>query len=258
MRTRFNHAGHHAALFIIAGVLAAGPVHAQQSATPRGSDTTGMGMGRMMGMMGMMQGCPMMVAMTQGPGVALERRKALALTADQVRQLEAVRARETAAERPAMDSMRVLHDRLAPLADAPQFDDAGVRAVFERMGALHADMGVAMLRARHEAREVLTPEQRQKLAAAGTDMKGSMSGMMGGMMGSGGTHCPMMQGMKQGMKQGMMQGMNQGMKQGMMHGMARDSAAAKRPRTPRTGAAPTDHHDQMIGTKPSSTKPSPR
>lgn len=206
MGTRFNYAGRHAALFIIVGVLAAGPVQAQQSATTRGSDTTGMGMGRMMGMMGMMNDCPMMAAVTQGPAAALERRKALALTADQVRKLEAARARETAAERPAMDSMRVLHDRLAPLADAPQFDDGGVRAVFERMGALHADMGVAMLRARHEAREVLTPEQRQKLAAAGTDTTG-MPGMMGGMMGSGGTHCPMMHGMMQEMARGRRDGL---------------------------------------------------
>lgn len=244
MRTRFNYARHYAALFIVASVLVAGPVGAQQSAPPRGADTTGM---EMMGMM--MNDCPMMTAMTQGPAATLDRRKALALTEDQVRQLEAARARETAAAQPAMDSMRVLHDRLAPLADAPQFDESRVRAVFERMGGLHADMGVAVLRARYEARAVLTPVQRQKLADTSAGMKdmngmmsGMMNGMMNGMMSSGAAaHCPMMQGMTQG----------------KVRGTGRDSAAAKSPRPPKAGMAPADHHDHMMGTKPSVTKPSP-
>lgn len=185
-----------------------------------------MGMAGMMRMMGVMNDCPMMTATAPGPAAALERRKALGLTEEQVRQLEAARARQIAATRPAMDSMRVLNAHLAPLAEASTFDESRVRAVFERMGMLHADMGLAMLRARHEARTVLTPEQRKKLTDASTGangmsgMKGLMKGMMGGTMSPGAAgHCPMMQGMTK-------------------------------------GAAPADHQDHVMGANPSATKPS--
>lgn len=233
MKTRFDQTGHHAALVILGSVLVgsmlvAGPITAQQIAPRRGADTTdsmsAMSRSGMMGMMSMMHDCPMMTAMAQSPAAALDRRKALGLTADQVRQLEEVRAREAAVAQLAMDSMRVLHDRLASLADAPQFDEGGVRAVFERMGALHTDVGVAMLRARHEARAVLTPQQRQKLAAESAGMKGmpmnGISGAMGGMMGSGsgGTQCPMMRGTRRGRT-----------REAAPAG-TRDSAAAKMPR----------------------------
>lgn len=163
--------------------LLALPLMAQSGRDPkREADTTKTaGMSGMSGMMSMMRDCPMMAAMTHGPAAALARRKALRLTADQVQRLEVARERAQVGERPAMDSMSLLHDRFKTLVEAEEFSEATVRALFERMGVLNAEMGVSMLRARHDTRVILSAEQRQQLDAGAK-----------GMMGMSGAGCPMM------------------------------------------------------------------
>ena len=158
-------------------------------------------------MMGMMRDCPMMQGMAQGPAAALKHRDSLALSDAQVHKIEAIRTRTDEARSGAMKRMKALHREIAAVAGADRFDEAAVRRAFTQMGTAHTEMGVAMLRARHETRETLTPAQREKLARLGggmMEMQGmqGMSGMMdmmGGDMGGMMQHCPMMQGM-QGME----------------------------------------------------------
>lgn len=145
--------------------------------------------------MSTMAHCPMMAAVTRGPDAVLSSRKELALTDAQVNRLETIRTTQMQATKGAMDSMMAVHKRLATLSEAPQFDESAVRRVFDRMGALHAAAGTAMLRATHDAEAALTAEQRKKLqeragkmeATAMMHMSGmNMSGMAGDSMMHGG------------------------------------------------------------------------
>ena len=151
MNGRFTFAG-------VCLVLAATPLLAQQAA-PSGNRP-------MQPMAGMpMMDCPMMSAMMSGPGAALQSATALKLTPDQRTRLETAKRRLDALSAPAMDSMRVIHTQLNALAQQPAFDERAVRGAFARMGGVHTDMGVAMLRASHDTRAILTPVQRDSLAA---------------------------------------------------------------------------------------------
>jgi hypothetical protein len=47
----------------------------------------------------------------------------------------------------------------------PTLDERAARTAFERMGRVHTEMGLAMLRASHDASAILTPVQRDSLAA---------------------------------------------------------------------------------------------
>lgn len=149
------------ARFTLAGVclvLAGTPLLAQQPG-PSGHPP-------MHQMAGMSMDCPMMMsAMMPGPALALQSASALKLTADQRTRLEAAKRRLDALSAPSMDSMRVLHTELMTLAQQPTLDERAARAAFARMGRVHTDMGLAMLRASHDASQILTPVQRDSLAA---------------------------------------------------------------------------------------------
>ena len=179
------------AFILVAGVATAGVLYAQQSG----------GMGGMMGMMNMMEDCPMMSGMRESPQALLSQREALGLTTDQVQRLEALEERARAAREPMMAGMHTIHQEIRSATEGDRFDEAAARAAFERMGDLHTEMAVAMLRTSSEARQVLTPEQRSQLQ----DMGGGMMAMGGGMnmmqMMEMMQNCPMMQG-------GMMDGMD--------------------------------------------------
>lgn len=164
--------------------LAGAPISAQQPAQanpPQDTTAGGASMHEMMRTMGMMAGCPMMEAMGRGPAAALRARNALHLSPAQVQRLEAAQRQVEQAHTLAMDSMRVLHPHIAALADAPRFDERAARAAFERAGRLHADVGVATVRAQYEVSQILTPPQRDSLASLGRSQMGGM-----GMMGPGG------------------------------------------------------------------------
>ena len=174
-----------------AGALFAGVLYAQNQKSD-GERTQG----GMMGMMEMMRDCPMMSAMMQGPDMALKHRSELGLTDAQAQRLQALRDGAKQSHMQAMQRMQALHREIAEASKGERFNEAAVRAAFDRMGDLHTEMGVAMLRTRQEARQVLTPEQRNKLEQMGSGMMG-MGGMMRmhGMMGGGMMEdCPMMKG----------------------------------------------------------------
>lgn len=181
-------------LALVTGFAATRVAHAQ----------TAGGMGGMMGMMSMMKDCPMASAMAQCPSAVLGHREELGLTDAQVKQLSALQDGAQKARAQAMEQMRAVHQAIARASEGERFDEAAVRSAFDRMGTLHTEMGMAMLRTRHQVRQLLTPEQRQKLDG----MESGMMGMGGMMNGKGGMEdCPMMRGgMKGGMKGMHMQG----------------------------------------------------
>lgn len=162
-----------AAVFVLV-LTAAGVLYAQQ-------DRGGMGGGGMMGMMSMMKDCPMMRAMRESPAAVLRQRQALGLSAAQVTRLQALERSSAPMPADMMTRMRAIQQEITRASEGERFDEAAARAAFGRMGALHAEMGVAMLRTRAQVRQILTPEQRAKLDR----QDGGMMGMGGGMMGSG-------------------------------------------------------------------------
>jgi Spy/CpxP family protein refolding chaperone len=107
----------------------------------------------------------MMSAMMPGPAAALQSATALKLTPDQRTKLEAAKRQLDALSAPSMDSMRVIHSELMALAQQPTLDERAARAAFARTGRVHSDMGLAMLRASHDVNQILTPAQRDSLAA---------------------------------------------------------------------------------------------
>lgn len=119
----------------------------------------------------MMHACPMMDMMEHGPRAALERREQLGLSAEQAQRLEALHQRVHEAHMRAMPQMQAVHAELSALAEAERFDEAAARAAIQRGTQLHAEMMLAMLRAQHEARAVLTPEQRERLQQLSTPMR---------------------------------------------------------------------------------------
>ena len=170
-----------ATLAVLALVFAAaGVLRAQQGGSGR------------MGMMSMMADCPMMQAMQESPGAVLKRQGELGLSADQVSRLQALERAAGGAPMQGTERMRALHQEIARVTNAERFDEAAARAALDRMGDLHTEMGVAMLRTRHQVRQILTPTQREKLAAQGGGMMGMHRRMMGGGMDM--ENCPMMQG----------------------------------------------------------------
>ncbi len=147
------------------------------------------------GMMQMMRDCPMMQGMAQSPAAALDHRDELGLTDAQVQRLQALRAATEQTHAQAMKGMTALHEQIAGATAGDRFDEAATRAAFDRMGDLHAETGVAMLRTRHRVRQLLSPEQRTKLDELGGGGMMGMGGMMGGMEMP---NCPMHGGSMQG------------------------------------------------------------
>jgi Spy/CpxP family protein refolding chaperone len=141
-----------------------------------------------------MMDCPMMSAMMHGPAAALRSGSALELTAGQRTQLDAVQRRLDAVRSPSMDSMRVLHAELMALSKQPKLDEGATRSAFDRMGRMHTEMGLAMLRASQNVSGILTSAQRDSLAAItrrqmpkhGTMPMGAGMAMCGSMMGPSG------------------------------------------------------------------------
>lgn len=147
-----------------------------------GMDMQGM-RGQMMGP-GMMGG---MDAMHGGPGMILRSSQALALTAAQTERLEALQERVRSEHQEHMQAAMAAHQEAAAAleGDAPDLDaySAALNEAADHMVVAH----VAMTRATLDAREILTPEQREKLGEAMGEMHEMHRGRMhGGMMPGGG------------------------------------------------------------------------
>lgn len=163
--------------------------------------------GMMMGMQG--HGAMMSMRMTgmmaaPGPMMILRQKEALALTDDQVQRLQTLQERMAQGRREHMETMRTVHERIGELARGPDLDLAAYEEALRSMADAHVAMQVAMARLGREAREDLTPEQREKLRTGMQFMRGMMQGMhsrmgpgeaggMGAMM-MGRMPCPMMGG----------------------------------------------------------------
>lgn len=135
----------------------------------------------------MMEDCPMMSAMERSPAAALHNRDRLHLTAAQVTRLEALVGAMDSLHVRTMDSMKTVHQQLGTTATMTAFDESRVRSALDRMGRLHTEMGVAMLRAQYTMGSVLTAPQRDTLDALARRHQ-SMPGMAMGRPGE----CPMM------------------------------------------------------------------
>jgi Spy/CpxP family protein refolding chaperone len=144
-------------------VLAGTPLIAQQPSPGTPAPGGRRAMAPMAGMS--MMDCPMMSAMTDGPAAALRAGSALHLSGEQRTKLEQLQRQVDAASKPSMDSMQAIHKELTALGRQPTFDERAARATLDRMGRIHTEMGVAMLRAAHEVSTILTPAQRDSLAA---------------------------------------------------------------------------------------------
>lgn len=179
-------------LAAVAGLLAVRALPAQEPARQM-RDTAGMH-----AMMSMMAECPMMSSMMQGPGAALGLRRELALNADQVTRLEALQSALRQSSVRTTDSMTALHKEFGAITGAPQLDENAARRLYDRMGSLHTETGVALLRARFDTRAVLTAQQRTTLENRSKDMMGMHGNMRMGEMSMGGmrmghmSSCPMM------------------------------------------------------------------
>jgi len=170
----------------LALALAAAPLAAQQREPPPQQPPAGpMGMGPRMGaMMGMGGG---MMGMGYAPQRLVDRREALGLTPEQVSRLEAL-AQQAKQARDKADSLAKGHqDALADLwkQDAPDVNQirTHAQAAMQAMESAH----LAQLTAAAQAKAVLTPEQRGRVAgwndAARMRMRQFMNrpGRMGGM-----------------------------------------------------------------------------
>jgi Spy/CpxP family protein refolding chaperone len=149
-------------------VLAAAPLAGQQPNPPKPGPGGGRAMRPMPGMpmRGMpMTDCPMMPMMLNGPAAALQAGPALGVSAEQRTRIQALQRQLDVASKPSLDSMQVLHAELMALVQHRKLDERAARVTFERMGRVHAGMGLAMLRAAYDVSAILTPAQRDSLTA---------------------------------------------------------------------------------------------
>jgi Spy/CpxP family protein refolding chaperone len=149
----------------LALALAAAPLAAQQPPQPPQQPPGGMGprMGAMMGM----AGGGMLMGMGYAPQRLVDRREALGLTPDQVSRLETL-AQQAKQARDKADSVAKAHrDALADLwkQDAPDVNQVRThaQAAMQAMESAH----LAQLVAAAQAKAVLTPEQRGRVAGWG-------------------------------------------------------------------------------------------
>jgi Spy/CpxP family protein refolding chaperone len=135
----------------------------------------------MAGMKGGASSDPMMAIMAASPHSILSHRTALALSPAQVASLESLEKVATPAHDSVMQAMAPLHEQMGRAMAAPNYDEGSVKDALDKMGQLHARMMGDMLRTAHAARQILTDEQRQHLAALPMDMKGNQGMSCGAM-----------------------------------------------------------------------------
>lgn len=154
------------------------------------------GQSRMMpGMMGGgMMGAGMPGGMMTGPGMMLRLREFLDLTDGQVAQLEALRdSAGTEARQYMIQGMQAMHGAAALLAPSSTDLDAYAAQLGEAASEM-VQARVAMARAGVAARDILTDDQRQRLATAREVMQSMGAGAMNGNAMGGGMHGGMIHG----------------------------------------------------------------
>ena len=88
----------------------------------------------------------------------------LDLTDAQRAQVKDIMAKEKTTMKPLMEQMRQAHQQLRQLEESSTFDEPKVRALASQNTQLMTDLIVQKARIKNEMYQVLTPEQRTKLA----------------------------------------------------------------------------------------------
>jgi Spy/CpxP family protein refolding chaperone len=167
-------------MVVLTGLGATGSASGQEG--PSRPDRSG---GMPGGMGGMMGGNPMMGggSTAERPliSLALQNKDQLDLTADQVRQLESLRAAfQTEATRRGAD-MEAAETDLAALLGTDPVDLAKVEAKLRQIEAIRSDLRLSRIKTLEQGKALLMPEQRKKLASLGPRASvGSGEGMMTG------------------------------------------------------------------------------
>ena len=144
-------------------------------------DRMGRGMPGMPGMPGM-QGMPGMRMAIYSPTALLEKREALALTADQVTKLSTLENDLRAAREKAATDAKPHRDELAKLWEQSVPDVAQIRTHAQAMMQVEQTAQLAALLSTAQAKAVLTPEQRGRVQgwaeAGGPEGRGGPRGQM--------------------------------------------------------------------------------
>ncbi len=125
-------------------------------------------------------GPPMGSPPVGGPPEFIERM--LDLTDAQKEQIKAIRERAAEASKPHHEALKPLMEQAHALTEAATFDEAAVRALALQMSPIQLELHVIQARAQAETRNVLTAEQKAKLA----EMRKMMEGRGGRPGGPGG------------------------------------------------------------------------
>ena len=170
---------------LMAGTVAlvlAGAVSAQPAPAPGGpgvmkhGDGPGMHEGGMRGQGGMhREGMGMMGGLHGGQGMRMERMlHAAGATPEQRAKVHQIMKAAREDMHKEMDAGRGMHQQMAQLMTAPKVDAAAVEALRQKMSAHHDAVSKRMTQAMLDAGAVLTPEQRERMAAAGKARKDMM------------------------------------------------------------------------------------
>ena len=148
----------------------------------RGMMGKGMGMGGGQGMQGMCPMCSMMGMSEMLPGgMCLLRAGGLGLTDDQISKIQNIHTdfRREQIKTGSEIQLAQLDLRQEMMKDNP--DASKVGTIIKRINGLQAEVQIAAMKSWIAARNVLTPEQRQKCKSMMKSMMQGMGGMMGGM-----------------------------------------------------------------------------
>ncbi len=100
-----------------------------------------------------------------GPGGDFHRMlKRLDLTADQHSQVKAIFEKEKPALQPLMEQMRQNHSAMSALETGGPFDEAKTRALATQNSQTMIELQVEHARIKSEIMQILTPDQKAKLA----------------------------------------------------------------------------------------------
>ncbi len=100
--------------------------------------------------------------------------KQLDLTDDQKAQMKAIREQSRESTKSLHEQMKANHEQLAQLTENGQFDKASIAAIASQQGQIHAQMIVAKQKVKSQMYNVLTSEQKSKLATLKAERKQKM------------------------------------------------------------------------------------
>jgi periplasmic protein CpxP/Spy len=103
--------------------------------------------------------------------------KQLDLTADQQAQVKAIWEKEKPAMQPLMQQMRQNHQAMKALETSGPFDEAKTRALATQNAQTMIEMQVQHARIKSEIMQILTPDQKAKMAQIEAQHEGHMGHM---------------------------------------------------------------------------------